>query len=133
MTHRCRISSLALAALLFAAGPTLATPPQVEDVSARQTGTYTLDATDARAPWRFDVSVSHPDSGWDHYADLWEVRDATGRVLGSRVLLHPHVEEQPFMRSLAGVNIPPGLSQVSVYARCSERDWSAPWVIELAR
>ncbi len=125
--------SLALAALLFATAAAFATPPQVEDVSARQTSTYAIDATDARAPWRIDVSLSHPDSGWDHYADLWEVRDGTGRVLGSRVLLHPHVDEQPFTRSLAGVNIPPGLSQVSVYARCTDRDWSEPYVFELPR
>jgi hypothetical protein len=127
------ICSLALAALLVAAGPALATPPQVENVDARQTATYTLDATDPRAPWRFDVSLSHPDSGWDHYADLWQVRDETGRVLGTRTLVHPHVDEQPFTRSLAGINIPPGLSQVSVYARCTDRDWSAPWVFELPR
>ena len=45
--------------------------------------------------WRFAVTLKHADSGWDHYADRWRVVDADGRVLGERVLLHPHVHEQP--------------------------------------
>ena len=53
--------------------------------------------------WRFDVTVAHGDEGWDHYADKWEVLAPDGRVLGARVLLHPHVGEQPFTRSLGGV------------------------------
>ncbi|MDO7665852.1 MAG: hypothetical protein MUQ49_10165 [Loktanella sp.] len=25
--------------------------------------------------WRFDVTVSHPDTGWGHYADGWVIVD----------------------------------------------------------
>lgn len=49
---------------------------------------------------RFSVTLTHPDTGWDHYADGWRVEDADGTVLGLRVLAHPHVNEQPFTRSL---------------------------------
>ena len=49
--------------------------------------------------WRFDVTVRHADEGWDHYADRWDVIGPDGAVLATRVLLHPHVGEQPFTRS----------------------------------
>ena len=42
-----------------------------------------------------------------------------GTVLGVRVLTHPHVDEQPFTRSLSGVAIPPGIDTVTVRARDS--------------
>ena len=57
---------------------------------------------------RVSVTLSHPDTGWDHYADGWEVLDAAGNSLGLRTLLHPHVTEQPFTRSLSGVTVPEG-------------------------
>jgi hypothetical protein len=69
---------------------------------------------------RFDVTVRHDDEGWDHYADAWQVVDpATGEILGTRELLHPHVNEQPFTRSLRGVAVPEGVSHVVVRARCN--------------
>ncbi len=70
----------------------------------------------ANGTYRFDVTVRHGDTGWDHYADRWEVVDGSGNVLGTRVLLHPHEAEQPFTRSLSGVRIPPGLTRVLVRA-----------------
>ena len=69
--------------------------------------------------WRFDVSVAHEDTGWDHYADRWEVLAPDGGVLGTRVLLHPHETEQPFTRSLGGVAVPEGLDAVTVRAHDS--------------
>jgi hypothetical protein len=54
----------------------------------------------------FDVTVQHADTGWDHYADAWEVLAPDGTVLGARTLLHPHTDEQPFTRSLIGIRIP---------------------------
>ncbi len=56
----------------------------------------------------FDIAVTlrHADSGWDHYANRWEIIAPDGHVLAVRTLLHPHVDEQPFTRSLRGVKIP---------------------------
>lgn len=69
---------------------------------------------------RFDVTVRHDDGGWDHYADAWQIVDpASDEVLGTRELLHPHVNEQPFTRSLGGVVVPEGLRHVVVRARCN--------------
>jgi hypothetical protein len=73
----------------------------------------------ADGTWRFDVTVRHGDAGWDHYADAWEVVGPDGTVLATRTLLHPHVDEQPFTRSLSGVAIPSDVEQVTVRAHDS--------------
>lgn len=73
---------------------------------------------------RVSVTLSHPDTGWDHYADGWEVLDAEGNSLGIRELAHPHVNEQPFARALSGVAIPDGVDVVYVRARCNVDGWS---------
>lgn len=66
--------------------------------------------------FRFDVTVRHDDKGWDHYADRWDVVGPDGTVYGERVLLHPHVNEQPFTRSLGGVTVPDGVDEVTLRA-----------------
>jgi hypothetical protein len=69
--------------------------------------------------YQFHVTVRHNDEGWDHYADKWDVVAPDGTVLGTRVLYHPHVNEQPFTRSLSGVKIPPGIQNVAIRANDS--------------
>jgi hypothetical protein len=64
----------------------------------------------------FAVTLRHADTGWDHYADRYEIVAPDGRVLGTRVLQHPHVDEQPFTRRLPGIEIPPGVARVRVRA-----------------
>ncbi|MDX2483192.1 MAG: hypothetical protein QNK42_05980 [Pseudodonghicola sp.] len=109
---------LALCALalwgLTAPLPARADPPMVESVHAQRSG----------ETWRFDVTLAHPDSGWEHYADGWRVLDMEGNELGLRVLAHPHVTEQPFTRSLGGVAIPAGTKQVQIQARCLVDGWN---------
>jgi hypothetical protein len=73
--------------------------------------------------WRFDVTVEHADEGWEHYADQWEVLAPDGTVLGVRVLTHPHVNEQPFTRSMSGIAIPPNVDTVIVRARDSVHEY----------
>jgi hypothetical protein len=80
---------------------------QVE-VEEADDGTFTISAT-----------VASADIGWDKYADAWEVRAPDGTVLGTRELLHPHVDEQPFTRNLTGVEIPAGMETITVAARDS--------------
>lgn len=69
--------------------------------------------------WRVEVTVAHADEGWDHYADAWEVVAPDGTVLGTRTLLHPHVDEQPFTRALSGIAIPGDVAAVTIRARDS--------------
>jgi hypothetical protein len=58
--------------------------------------------------------VRHADEGWKHYADKWDVTAPDGTVLGTRILAHPHVDEQPFTRSLIGVKILESIDRVTV-------------------
>jgi hypothetical protein len=51
-----------------------------------------------------------------HYANKFEILSPDGKVLGTRVLYHPHVNEQPFTRGLGNVKIPAGIKAVSVRA-----------------
>jgi len=78
-----------------------------------------LVVCDADRRCSFHVAVRHADAGWDHYADQWRVLTPGGDELGNRVLHHPHVDEQPFTRSLSGIVVPEGLSEVIVEARDS--------------
>jgi len=96
--------------LLLVAAPALAGEADVVDATATRSG----DGT-----WRFEVTVRHADEGWDHYADQWQVLAPDGTVLGTRTLYHPHVDEQPFTRSLSGVEIPPEVDTVTIRARDS--------------
>lgn len=68
--------------------------------------------------YRIDATVLHADDGWDHYADRWDVLDSDGNVLGSRVLGHPHDNEQPFTRSLT-LTLPPGTKLIRLQANDS--------------
>jgi hypothetical protein len=77
----------------------------------------------ADGSWTFQVTVDHPDTGWEDYADGWDVVTPDGTVLkpdpGSpftRLLLHPHENEQPFTRSQSRIVIPEGVTEVTVRA-----------------
>lgn len=99
---------------LCLAQPLWADQAKIENVTARQTGNS----------WSFDVTIRHPDTGWDHYADGWSVNAPDGSELGFRKLAHPHENEQPFTRSLSGVQIPEGLGEVVIRAHDSVHGWS---------
>ena len=99
-----------LLCLLGPASSALAGEADIVSASARANtdGSFTIEAT-----------VRHADEGWDHYADAFDVLAPDGTLLGTRVLAHPHVAEQPFTRSLRRVEVPDGLSQVIVRAKDS--------------
>ena len=65
--------------------------------------------------YNVSVTLEHADTGWDHYANRWDVLDEQGELLGSRVLAHPHVNEQPFTRSLR-VEIPANVKMITIVA-----------------
>ena len=94
---------------IFLAVPAMADDASVEQVSY-QSG-------------RFSVTLSHPDSGWDDYADGWRVELADGTVLGTRVLVHPHVDEQPFTRS-SSISVPNGVTEVFIRASTNTGGWA---------
>jgi hypothetical protein len=92
--------------------------PDVVDAAARSDG----DA------WSFEVTVSSPYDTPERYADAWRVVAPDGTVLGVRELLHDHANEQPFTRSLTGVEIPDDVATVTVEGRDSEYGWGGDTV-----
>jgi hypothetical protein len=131
------IRSLILAGLLLPArcttaavspSPTATSPPMPSEPSPSRPGPPTEEALTladvlfvrarlgADSTWTFEVTVQHEDTGWEHYADRWEVLTPEGEELATRVLAHPHVDEQPFTRSQSGIVIPEDVTQVRVRA-----------------
>lgn len=94
---------------------------------AVQAGDVEIVKVDMRASgagqWRANVTLLHADTGWEHYADAWRVMTEEGKLLGTRVLYHPHVNEQPFTRSLS-VAIPENIGIVYVEAHDKVHGWS---------
>lgn len=91
-----------------------------------------IDATvNCQASCTFSVTLKHEDTGWDHYANRWEILDLQGNVLATRVLHHPHVDEQPFTRSLGNVVIPEGTKKVIVRAHDSVHKESKTFEVTL--
>ena len=97
--------------------------------ASEQSSAANADVTFVRAvqaadgTWTFHVTVEHPDTGWEDYANGWDVVTPDGNVVTqdagddfTRLLLHPHVEEQPFTRSQSGLELPPGISEVTIRA-----------------
>ena len=71
----------------------------------------------------FHVTVSHPDTGWEDYCNGWDVVTGEGEVLKrsptdrfTRLLLHPHENEQPFSRSQSGIRVPSGVTSLTIRA-----------------
>ncbi|MEO1673007.1 MAG: hypothetical protein AAFR77_19895 [Cyanobacteria bacterium J06631_2] len=66
-----------------------------------------VKATGSANNYTFAVTISSPDTGCDRYADWWEVVTPEGELLYRRVLLHSHVDEQPFTRTGGTVAVSP--------------------------
>lgn len=127
VTRRCVrrwLTSVAAVAVLAGCGdsegdPAGAAYPDVIDVSvsAGGDGSYTFDAT-----------ISSPYDTPDRYADAFRVRTPDGTVLGVRELTHPHQDEQPFTRSLTGVEVPAAVDRVVVEGRDRANGWGGATV-----
>lgn len=82
------------------------------DWSVSANGSLTISAT-----------VLHADEGWEHFADAFDVRDENGNLLKTRILAHPHVNEQPFTRQLSGVEVPEGTCELIISAHDSVHEY----------
>ena len=63
------------------------------------------------------VSITSPYDTPERYADGWRVLDSEGNVLGTHTLLHDHANEQPFTRTQPGLEIPEGVTEITVEGR----------------
>lgn len=97
--HACLLSGTLLPA------PTWGGEVEVVRVSSQCT---------AKRICRFQVTLRHEDTGWKHFANRYEIIAPDGKILATRVLRHPHVDEQPFTRELRSVSIPAGVERVTV-------------------
>jgi hypothetical protein len=87
----------------------LACAGEADVISARATRS-------ADGSYRVEATIKSKDTGWDYYAERFEILAPDGKILGARVLLHPHEDEQPFTRDIDGVKIPNGVTEVKVRA-----------------
>jgi hypothetical protein len=111
---------LLLICLPLAAATAYAGEADIVGAKVRMTG---------KATFSFDVTVRHADEGWKHYADKWDVLAPDGTVLGTRTLYHPHVDEQPFTRSLSSVKISDSIKEFTVRAHDSVHGYGGKTVI----
>ncbi|MWB77002.1 hypothetical protein GLS40_03060 [Pseudooceanicola sp. 216_PA32_1] len=118
------IRALLLSLAILSTGAAVrANPPEIVAATAERSG----------MGWRIEVTLKHADTGWDHFADGWEVLDEAGNRIAYRKLHHPHVNEQPFTRSLPSVMIPDGTRRIFIRAHCSvNKGMSAPFELDLS-
>lgn len=62
------------------------------------------------------ATIAHTDTGEEHYANKFDILSPDGTILGTRILAHPHVDEQPFTRSVGSVSIPANVTHVVIRA-----------------
>jgi hypothetical protein len=65
----------------------------------------------------FAVTISSSYDTPQQYADGRRVQSSEGAVLGEHTLTHDHASEQPFTRTQSVVEIPEGITEVTVEGR----------------
>ncbi len=121
---------LLLAPFLFSSVVQAGSDPKPFKTSLDYAQVQQVDAVQSKdGSWCFNTQVKHNDQGWEHYADEWQVADLEGNVLGSRKLLHPHDNEQPFTRSLCNIELSDEIRKVVVSAKCNLHDFSGQHVV----
>lgn len=88
--------------------------PDIVDVELTPQGDGTYDVA---------ATVSSPYDTPERYADAWRIVAPDGSVLGVRELTHDHADEQPFTRSLTGVEVPDSVDRIVVEGRDLVHGW----------
>ena len=109
-----------LAAGCFAGGESPAEEPSPTEAVAIEESVHAdvtaVSATGEAGAYTFDATVRSPDTGCNSYADWWEVVSPNGELLYRRVLLHSHVDEQPFTRSGGRYRLAPTTRSDGIWA-----------------
>ncbi|MCD9622394.1 hypothetical protein [Rhabdothermincola salaria] len=97
---------------------------------AEQVHPDVIEAEVTAAGDRFSVAatISSPYDSEERYADAFRVLSPDDEELGVRELTHHHADEQPFTRSLSGLEIPDGVASVTVQARDLVNGWGGETV-----
>ncbi len=114
----------------------LSTPTPTDDLDIDADVEFVSARLGQEGKWTFSVTVHHPDTGWEDYADGWDVVLPNGTAIlldpddaFTRLLLHPHESEQPFTRSQSGIVIPDGITQVTVRAHDLIDGWGGKIIV----
>lgn len=78
--------------------------------------------------WRLSATLSSPYDTPERYADAFRAVAEDGTVLGVRELAHDHANEQPFTRSLTGLEIPDDVVRITVEGRDQTYGWGGDTV-----
>ena len=81
------------------------------------------EVTESDGSYTIAATISSPYDSEDRYADAFRVVGPDGAELWVRELTHPHADEQPFTRTLAGIEIPEGITEVTVEGRDLRNGW----------
>ncbi len=115
-----KLVSVSLFLVGFVSLNAIAQPPEIVKAEAIVQNNQLFD---------FAVTIKHPDSGWDHYANEWVIIVDGDKEVAKRTLYHPHVNEQPFTRYLRDIKIPADVTSIKVIARCNKGHQSKPYVL----
>lgn len=116
MTGLRQATMIAAVAATACAAATIsrADAPEVLSATAVHDGQY----------WTIEVTLRHPDTGWDHFAKGWRVETEDGSRLGWREITHPSVDEQPVTLSLEAVEVPEGTTRLLIRPKCNLSGWA---------
>ena len=83
-----------------------------------------VELESTKSTWTVQVTLSHDDQGYDHYANGWRIVDAKKNILASQELYHPHDSKKPFTDSKTNITIPRGTKIIFVEAQAKPHGWS---------
>jgi hypothetical protein len=83
------------------------TPPDTPVPARPVADVISVEVSGEPGAYTFSVGIESPDQGCGQYADWWEVVSEDGALVYRRILLHSHVDEQPFVRSGGPVKVDP--------------------------
>lgn len=103
----------------------VATAASVGAVSADAPKVLSASATQDDGLWTIKVTMSHVDTGWDHYAKGFELLSPDKKRLAYGEIARPHVGKKTIETTLTGITLPKGLTYVLIRTRCSLVGWAS--------